>query len=169
MCWLSDRLASHARTCLSPKLTQSQTFFVEGERGCSPESAKHRTSLGKSTDVLPQNYGCFHRRSPMILFSGKRAEQACSKLCQASDRGRRSQGRGWRKLLFGLSQSEVSSPHFQILKKICRTATTRNVDRKRIHTQTAQEKTLRRGHRLRPDSPPSMPLSRQISAKSWRA
>ena len=39
---------------------------------CSgPESAKHRTSLGKSTDVLPQKYGCFHRRSPMFLFSGK--------------------------------------------------------------------------------------------------
>ena len=71
----------------------SKTFFVEGERGCSPESAKHRTSLGKSTDVLPQNYGCFHRKSPMFLFSGKRAEQACSKLCQASDRGRRSQGK----------------------------------------------------------------------------
>ena len=52
----------------------SKTFFVEGERGCSPESAKHRTSLGKSTDVLPQNYGCFHRKSPMFLFSGKRAK-----------------------------------------------------------------------------------------------
>ena len=39
---------------------------------CSgPETVKHRTSLGKSTDVLPQKYGCFHRRSPMFLFSRK--------------------------------------------------------------------------------------------------
>ena len=53
----------------------SKTFFVEGGEGrmrCSgPEDAKHRTSLGKSTDVLPQKYGCFHQRSPMFLFSGK--------------------------------------------------------------------------------------------------
>ena len=53
----------------------SKTFFVERREGrmrCSgPETAKHRTSLGKSTDVLPQKYGCFHRRSPMFLFSGK--------------------------------------------------------------------------------------------------
>ena len=143
----------------------SKTFFVEGEQGCSPESAKHRTSLGKSTDVLPQNYGCFHRKSPMILFSGKRAEQACSKLARQAIEEDEVKG-SRRRPLFGLSQSTVSSPHFQMLKKICRTATTRNVDRKRIHTQTAQEKTLRRGHRLRPDPPPSMPLSRQISAKS---
>ena len=142
----------------------SKTFFVEGEQGCSPESAKHRTSLGKSTDVLPQNYGCFHRKSPMFLFSGKRAEQACSKLCQASDRGRRSQGKQTEAAVWTISEHGIQ-PSF-LLKKICRTATTRNVDRKRIHTQTAQEKTLRRGHRLRPDPPPSMPLSRQISAKS---
>ena len=135
---------SHARTCLSPKLTQNQTFFVEGERGCSPESAKHRTSLGKSTDVLPQNYGCFHRKSPMFLFSGKRAEQACSKLARQAIEEDEVKG-SRRRPLFGLSQSTVSSPHFQMLKKICRTATTRNVDRKRIHTQTAQEKTVRRG------------------------
>ena len=53
----------------------SKTFFVERREGgmrCSgPETAKHRTSLGKSTDVLHQKYGCFHRRSPMFLFSGK--------------------------------------------------------------------------------------------------
>ena len=54
----------------------SKTFFVEGgregrKRCCGPEAAKHRTSLGKSTDVLLQKYGCFHRRSPMFLFSGK--------------------------------------------------------------------------------------------------
>ena len=142
----------------------SKTFFVEGEQGCSPESAKHRTSLGKSTDVLPQNYGCFHRKSPMFLFSGKRAEQACSKLCQASDRGRRSQGKQTEAAVWTIPERGIQ-PSF-LLKKICRTAPTRNVDRKRIHTQTAQEKTLRKGHRLRPDSPPSMPLSRQISAKS---
>ena len=43
---------------------------------CSgPETVKHRTSLGKSTDVLPQKYGCFHRRSPMFLFSEKDMSQ----------------------------------------------------------------------------------------------
>ena len=31
----------------------------------------HRTSLGKSTDVLHQKYGCLPQRSPMFLFSGK--------------------------------------------------------------------------------------------------
>ena len=36
-----------------------------------PEVAKHRTSLAQSTDVLHQKYGCFRRRSPMFLFSGK--------------------------------------------------------------------------------------------------
>ena len=39
---------------------------------CSgPEDAKHRTSLGKSTDVLPQKYGCFHQRMPMFSISEK--------------------------------------------------------------------------------------------------
>ena len=32
-----------------------------------PEKRKHRTSLGKSTDVCPQKYGCFALRSPMFL------------------------------------------------------------------------------------------------------
>ena len=37
---------------------------------CSgPEDAKHRTSLGKSTDVLPQKYGCF--ASKVRMFSSK--------------------------------------------------------------------------------------------------
>ena len=30
---------------------------------------KHRTSLGKSTEVLPQKYGCFMQRSPMFWNS----------------------------------------------------------------------------------------------------
>ena len=34
-----------------------------------PEKRKHRTSLGKSTDVCPQKYGCFALRSPMFLKS----------------------------------------------------------------------------------------------------
>ena len=89
----------------------SKTFFVEGEQGCSPESAKHRTSLGKSTDVLPQNYGCFDRKSPMFLFSGKRAEQACSKLARQAIEEDEVKG-SRRRPLFGLSQSTVSSPHF---------------------------------------------------------
>ena len=89
----------------------SKTFFVEGEQDCSPESAKHRTSLGKSTDVLPQNYGCFHRKSPMFLFSGKRAEQACSKLARQAIEEDEVKG-SRRRPLFGLSQSTVSSPHF---------------------------------------------------------
>ena len=52
----------------------SKTFFVGGggRMRCSgPEGAKHRTSLVQSTDVLSQKYGCFHRRSPVFLFSGK--------------------------------------------------------------------------------------------------
>ena len=31
---------------------------------------KHRTSLGKSSDVLLQKYGCFYQRSPMFSISG---------------------------------------------------------------------------------------------------
>ena len=43
---------------------------------CSgPETVKHRTSLGKSTDVLPQKYECLYRRSPMFLFSEKDMSQ----------------------------------------------------------------------------------------------
>ena len=52
----------------------SKTFFVERGREkehIALEVTKHRTSLGKSTDVLLQKYGCFHRKSPMFLFSGK--------------------------------------------------------------------------------------------------
>ena len=47
----------------------SKTFFVEGERGSVPESAKHRTSLAESTDVLPQMYGCFALK--VRMFSSK--------------------------------------------------------------------------------------------------
>ena len=41
----------------------------------SAEDAKHRTSLGKSTDVLHRKYGCLPQRSPMfsnphIILSG---------------------------------------------------------------------------------------------------
>ena len=40
---------------------------------CSgPETAKHRTSLGKSTDVLPQKYGCF--ASKVRMFSSKKSD-----------------------------------------------------------------------------------------------
>ena len=52
----------------------SKTFFVKrgrAERVSGSERAKHRTSLGKSTDVLFQKYGYLHRRSPMFLFSEK--------------------------------------------------------------------------------------------------
>mgnify|MGYP003522480090 CR=1 FL=1 len=37
----------------------------------SAEDAKHRTSLGKSTDVLHRKYGCLPQRSPMFLISEK--------------------------------------------------------------------------------------------------
>ena len=120
--------------------------------------AKVRMFCPKTTDVFIEEVRCF------CFPEREQSKLAPSYARQALEEDEVKESR--RKPLFGLSQSTVSSPHFQILKKICRTATTRNVDRKRIHTQTAQEKTLRRGHRLRPDSPPSMPLSRQISAKS---
>ena len=48
-----------------------KTFFV-GERAEVSEVQKHRTSLGKSTDVLHRKYGCLPQRSPMFLFSEKR-------------------------------------------------------------------------------------------------
>ena len=84
---------------------------------CSgPEDAKHRTSLGKSTDVLPQKYGCFHQRSPMFLFSGKRAEQACSKLCQTSDRGRRSEGKQTEAAVWTISEHGIQ-PSFSDSQK----------------------------------------------------
>ena len=127
----------------------------------------------KKSDFFGQKYGCFAPK--LRMFSSKKSDdfvfrkESKAKLAPSYARQaiEEDEVKGSRRRpLFGLSQSTVSSPHFQILKKICRTATTRNVDRKRIHTQTAQEKTLRRGHRLRPDSPPSMPPSRQISAKS---
>ena len=44
----------------------SKTFFKE-ERYNGPGVAKHRTSVGKSTDVLHQKYGCLPQRSPMFL------------------------------------------------------------------------------------------------------
>ena len=43
-------------------------FFGEGEY-CVSEEEKHRTSLSKSTEVLPRKYGGLHQRSPMFLFS----------------------------------------------------------------------------------------------------
>ena len=48
----------------------SKTFFGE-ERYNGPGVAKHRTSLGESTDVMHRKYGCLHQRSPMFLFSDK--------------------------------------------------------------------------------------------------
>ena len=33
------------------------------------EDGKHRTSLGKSTDVLHRKYGCLPQRNPMFLSS----------------------------------------------------------------------------------------------------
>ena len=47
----------------------SKTFFVERGREkehIAPEVTKHRTSLGKSTDVLHRKYGCLPQRSPMF-------------------------------------------------------------------------------------------------------
>ena len=46
-----------------------KTFFV-GESAYVSEVQKHRTSLGKSTEVLPQKYGCFMQRSPMFSEMG---------------------------------------------------------------------------------------------------
>ena len=48
-----------------------QKLFFKEERYNGPGVAKHRTSVGKSTDVLHQKYGCLHQRSPMFLFSDK--------------------------------------------------------------------------------------------------
>ena len=51
-----------------------KTFFVERGREklhIAPEVTKHRTSLGKSTDVLHRKYGCLPQRSPMFLISEK--------------------------------------------------------------------------------------------------
>ena len=56
----------------------SKTFFVERGREkehIAPEVTKHRTSLGKSTDVLHRKYGCLPQRSPMFLFSEKGSGQ----------------------------------------------------------------------------------------------
>ena len=44
-----------------------QKLFFKEERYNGPGVAKHRTSVGKSTDVLHQKYGCLHQRSPMFL------------------------------------------------------------------------------------------------------
>ena len=55
-----------------------KTFFGEnGEafKENKPEDTKHRTSLGKSTDVLHRKYGCLPKRSPMFLFSGSALPQ----------------------------------------------------------------------------------------------
>ena len=50
----------------------SKTFFVgrgKGRMRCSgPEGAKHRTSLAKSTDVLPRKYGCFASKVRMFYL-----------------------------------------------------------------------------------------------------
>ena len=51
-----------------------KTFFVERGRAkvhIAPEVTKHRTSLGKSTDVLHRKYRCLPQRSPMFLISEK--------------------------------------------------------------------------------------------------
>ena len=34
---------------------------------------KHRTSLGKSTEVLPRKYGSLHQRRPVFSISGTRS------------------------------------------------------------------------------------------------
>ena len=50
----------------------SKNFFGgRGRRGNGPEVAKHRTSLGKSPEVLHRKYGCLPQRSPMFLISEK--------------------------------------------------------------------------------------------------
>ena len=71
-------MQEHARTCLSPKLTQNQNFFRRGDTETASRgkrmgtgNRKHRTSLIESTDVLHQKCRCFHQRSPMFLFSEK--------------------------------------------------------------------------------------------------
>ena len=63
-----------------------KTFFMGGRKNVETSSTrrrtgipKHRTSLGKSTDVLHQKYGCLPQRSPMFLFSGKGAVKAGSR------------------------------------------------------------------------------------------
>ena len=50
-------------------LKTQKLFLKRRERGSGQEAVKHRTSFGKNTDVLPQKYGCFQRKSPMFLFS----------------------------------------------------------------------------------------------------
>ena len=55
-----------------------KTFFGENGEAFKenrPEDTKHRTSLGKSTDVLHRKYGCLPKRSPMFLFSGSALPQ----------------------------------------------------------------------------------------------
>ena len=47
----------------------SKNFFCGRESAYVSEVQKHRTSLGKSTEVLPQKYGGFMQRSPMFLIS----------------------------------------------------------------------------------------------------
>ena len=56
----------------------SKTFFVERGREkehIALEVTKHRTSLGKSTDVLHRKYGCLPQRSPMFLFSEREVDR----------------------------------------------------------------------------------------------
>ena len=56
----------------------SKTFFVERGREklhIAPEVTKHRTSLGKSTDVLHRKYGCLPQRSPKFLFSEREVDR----------------------------------------------------------------------------------------------
>ena len=48
-----------------------QNIFRRERRGSGLGVAKHRTSLGKSTDVLHRKYGCLPQRSPMFLISEK--------------------------------------------------------------------------------------------------
>ena len=47
----------------------SKNYFCGRESAYVSEVQKHRTSLGKSTEVLPQKYGGFMQRSPMFLIS----------------------------------------------------------------------------------------------------
>ena len=48
-----------------------QNIFRRERRDSGLGVAKHRTSLGKSTDVLHRKYRCLPQRSPMFLISEK--------------------------------------------------------------------------------------------------
>ena len=46
-----------------------QKLFLKEKTDGVSEEEKHRTSLSKSTEVLPRKYGGLYQRSPMFLFS----------------------------------------------------------------------------------------------------